>query len=282
VALESGAPTYSTTDHSGYWRHFVIREGKHTGETMVNIVTAPVEKYSDAVKELADQLIKKFPDITTAVHTINSKKAQVAIGDEERVLFGPGTIREKIGDRTFQISAGSFFQTNTRGAEMLYQKVAEFADLSGNELIFDLYSGAGTIAIFLAERAEKVIGFEMVDSAVQDARKNCKLNGVENCSFIVGDLKDNLTASHAKETGSASPQVMIIDPPRAGMHGDVLQQVLKLGADKIIYVSCNPTTFARDAYYLCQTQYELQTVQPVDMFPMTSHIEMVGLLTKQK
>lgn len=276
---ESGVPAYSTADHSGYWRHLVIREGKHTGETMVNIVTARLQKFDAVVERLAQQLVQKFPAITTIVHTINSRKAQVAIGEEERVLFGPGTIQEELGGRTFQISASSFFQTNTRGADMLYRKVAAFADLHGHEIVFDLYSGAGTIAISLADRAGEVIGYEIVEKAVEDARKNCQLNGVENCSFVAADLKESL--KRQAETKSVQPAVVVIDPPRAGMHGDVLQQVLQLGADRVVYVSCNPTTFARDSYYLCQTQYDLQTVQPVDMFPMTSHIEMVGLLTKK-
>lgn len=273
---ESGVPAYSTADHSGFWRHLVIREGKNTGETMVNIVTARIKKFEAVTNQLAAQLMATFPSITTIVHTINSKKAQVAFGDEVRVLSGPGTIQEKIGEHVFRISAHSFFQTNTKGAEMLYRKVADFADLQGDETIFDLYSGAGTISIFLANKAKNVVGFEVVEDAVADAQANCDLNKITNCTFVAGDLKETLKA---ESTGS--PDVIVIDPPRAGMHGDVLATVLELNPQKIVYVSCNPTTFSRDARVLCQSQYQLQAVQPVDMFPMTPHIETVSLLTKK-
>ncbi len=270
---------YSTFDHRGLWRHLVIRFGHNTGEVLVNIVTAGVKKAELVIDDLATQLTQRFPGLTSIVNNINRKKGQTAIGDEERVLHGPGVIRERIGEREYQVSANSFFQTNTRGAEQLYDTVATFAGLTGGEVVYDLYAGAGTISIHLANQANRVVGFEVVEAAVKDARANCDLNQVENCAFVAGDLKDSLDPDKTGDWGS--PDTIIIDPPRAGMHADVVNRVLQLSPAKIVYVSCNPTTFARDANLLCAQAYSLEAVQPVDMFPMTPHIELVSLLTKK-
>ncbi|MFQ5772855.1 MAG: 23S rRNA (uracil(1939)-C(5))-methyltransferase RlmD, partial [bacterium] len=278
--LQSKIPPYSTRHHAGFWRHLVIREGKNTGETMINLVTAESPEGSKVVDELASQLSKQFQDITTIVHNINRKRAQVAIGDEERVLFGPGTIQERIGDCLFQISAHSFLQTNTKAAEFLYNKIVEFADFNGDETVYDLYSGAGTIALYCANKVEKVVGFEVLENAVKDAERNCHLNDVENCFFIQGDLKDAFELNSDNTAKSAPPNTIIMDPPRAGLHANVLNNVLNLHPEKMVYVSCNPATFARDAKELCTQQYQLNRVQPVDMFPMTSHIELVSLFTR--
>jgi len=280
-ALQSGIAAYTTRDHSGFWRHLVLRDGKNTGDVMVNVVTSEMKDKYDVVDQLAEQLTARFPFITTVVHNINRRKAQVATGDEERVLFGPGTIREKIGHCEFEISANSFFQTNTKGAEMLYQMVERLADFAGDEIVYDLYAGAGTISLFIAQKVQRVVGFELIAAAIKDAQANRLLNGIENCSFVSGDLKDSLQAHAADSQTDGTPDVVIIDPPRAGMHQDVLQQVLKLQPRRIVYVSCNPTTFARDAHLLCAQDYALESVQPVDMFPMTPHIELVSLLTRQ-
>ncbi|MFQ5709326.1 MAG: 23S rRNA (uracil(1939)-C(5))-methyltransferase RlmD [bacterium] len=281
VVLRGEIPPYSTRDHSGFWRHLVIREGKNTGETMVNLVTAEHPKLYGAVENLTASLSVRFPEITTIVHIINRKKAQVATGQEEHVLAGPGFIKEKIGPRLFQISAHSFFQTNSRGAEILFRKVLELADFRGHETVYDLYCGAGTISLYLADKVERVVGFELVESAVKDAERNSKLNGVENCVFVQGDLKDVLTEESEVSQKWGAPDALIIDPPRAGMHARVLRQVLHLQPETIIYVSCNPTTFARDAKELCRSQYRLEMVQPVDMFPHTAHIELVSRLRRR-
>ena len=274
--LQSKIPPYSTRDHTGFWRHLVIREGKNTGDLMVNLVTADIAQEYARVEELAHRLSENFPSITTVVHNINRKKAQVAIGDEERVLIGAGTIKEKIGERLFQISANSFFQTNTRGAEVLYDKILELAAFEGDETVYDFYCGAGTITACVAGRVRKVIGFEALPSGVKDADFNAQLNGVENCSFVCGDLKDCLAVTSDEIRERSSPDVIIVDPPRAGMHARVLDHVLKLHPRKVVYVSCNPSTFARDAKLLCQSEYKLAIVQPVDMFPHTPHIEVVS------
>lgn len=278
LSLQSGIPPYSTHDHSGFWRFLVLREGKNTGEFMVNLVTAAVEEHYPAVKELGNELHRSFPEITTCVHTVNPTKAQVAQGHVHAVLWGPGYIQERLGKFIFRVSANSFFQTNTKGAERLYDVVTHFADFDGSETVYDLYSGAGTISIYVAHQVRQVVGFEVVPEAIQDAAVNCALNAVRNCHFVEGDLKDELAHVPLIVARWGNPDVVIIDPPRAGMHPKVVQRLLELAASRIIYVSCNPTTFARDVKDLCAGGYRLLKVQPVDMFPHTSHIEVVGLL----
>lgn len=280
---ESTLRPYTTRDHSGFWRFLVIREGKNTGQVLVTIVTTDGGLGGEqAVAKLARDLHAAFPEINSIVHAINRQKAQVAIGQEYRVLHGEGWIVEQIGRWRFRVSAASFFQTNTRGAELLYGKVAEFAALTGVETVFDLYCGAGTIGIFLSEQAKEIVGIEIVPEAVRDAQFNAALNGVSNCRYVCDDLKEVLE-SNAPGSGSLpQPDVVIFDPPRAGLHPAVVRQTAGISAAKIVYVSCNPTTFARDARLLIDAGYRLERVQPVDMFPHTAHIELVSLLTKPK
>ena len=183
-------------------------------------------------------------------------------------------MHDRIGGFEFAISANSFFQTNTRSAALLYEQVKAFARLGGTETVVDLYSGTGTIAIFLAARAREVVGMEIVASAVQDAARNCRLNRIDNCRFILGDIREQLAGL------AVSPEVMVIDPPRDGMHQDVLKQVIQSGPQRIVYVSCNPATLARDIVHL-KDHYQIAEVQPVDMFPHTWHIESVARLERR-
>lgn len=271
---------YTTFGHAGFWRFVVIREGKKTNEVMVNLVTAEAPEGRDAVQQLAANLTAALPAITTIVHNINRSKAQIAVGEEESVLHGPGYIREHIGPFVFQISANSFFQTNTAGAEKLYAVAREFAGLTGQEIVYDLYCGAGTISIFVAPQAKQVVGFEIVPQAIHDAGVNCRLNNITNCAFVRGDLKDELAQVPLITRRWGPPDVVIIDPPRAGMHPKVLQKIIELAPRRIVYVSCNPSTFARDVKELSLRGYGLTKAQPVDMFPHTSHIEVVGVLEK--
>jgi len=208
------------------------------------------------------------------VNNITSRHAGVAIGEREIHLAGKPELTDRIGRFEFAISANSFFQTNTRGAQKLYETVSRYAALKGHESVLDLYCGTGTIAISLAKQAGEVIGLELVESAVLDAHKNCRTNGIDNCRFILGDIKDTLGAI------DAVPNLLVIDPPRAGMHKDVVKEVLRLGPEKIIYVSCNPATMARDILELKET-YDVEEVQPVDLFPHTFHIESVARLIKK-
>lgn len=280
-ARKSRLLPYTTRDHSGFWRFLVIREGKNTDQIMVNIVTNEGGKAGiKAVDQLAAELLKRFPEVTTIVHSINRKKAQVASGQEARVLHGDGMIFENIGDLQFRISPESFFQTNTHGTELLYAKVAEFAELRGDEVLFDFYCGAGTIGIYLSQSVQKVVGIEVIPDAIRDAEQNCELNGIDNCHFICGDLKEQLESTESKLAGHGTPDVIVFDPPRAGLHPAVIERSLAFGAEKIVYVSCNPGTFARDAKMLCEGGYSLRRVQPVDMFPHTPHIELVSVFHK--
>jgi 23S rRNA (uracil1939-C5)-methyltransferase len=272
-AAESGLPPYGIKTHEGFWRFLALRHSAYLDQWMVNLVTS--ESRNDVVHPLAQQLTALFPNVKTVVNNITARKASIAVGERETVLAGDGILQDRIGASLFQISANSFFQTNSLGTEKLYEKVADFAELKGNETVLDLYSGTGTIPIFLARSAGKVIGMEIVESAVLDARRNCRTNGIENCEFLLGDIRENLAFLRLE------PEVMIIDPPRAGMHQDVLSRVLEIGPERIVYVSCNPATLARDLG-LMQELYHIPEIQPVDMFPHTYHIECVAKLSKKK
>jgi 23S rRNA (uracil1939-C5)-methyltransferase len=272
-ARESGLAPYGLKSHEGFWRFLTLRHSAFLDDWMVNLVTS--EMRTEAVLPLAQKLIALFPNVKTVVNNITARKASIAVGEREVVLAGAGTIQDKIGASTFQISANSFFQTNSLGAERLYGTVVEFAELKGRETVLDLYSGTGTIPIFLADSASRVIGIELAESAVLDARRNCQANGIENCEFILGDIRENLALLSIK------PEVMIIDPPRAGMHQDVLSRVLEIGAERIVYVSCNPASLARDLGQM-QERYHVTQIQPVDMFPHTYHVESVAKLSRKK
>jgi 23S rRNA (uracil1939-C5)-methyltransferase len=268
---ESNVPVYGLRSHIGFWRFVMLRHSAAYDQWMVNIVTA--EESNKIVKPLSDLLTAKYPEIVSVINNINTRKAGIAVGEYEMLLAGSSFIKEKIALFEFKISANSFFQTNTSGAEILYEKVKEYAGLSGKEYVVDLYSGAGTIAIFLADSAKELTGIEISKSAVQDAEANCLYNGISNCRFILGDIKDCL--EHVKKL-----DVMIIDPPRTGMHKNVVKQILDMAPAKIIYVSCNPATMARDLGMM-KDNYKVLEVQPVDMFPHTYHIESVARLERK-
>jgi 23S rRNA (uracil1939-C5)-methyltransferase len=272
-AKRSGVPVYGLKSHQGFWRFLTLRYSAHFDEWMVNLVTS--EERPEVLKPIVQALTDRFDNIKTIVNNIHGGRASIAVGEEERVLSGDGTIQDKIGPFTFQVSANSFFQTNSLGAEALYNKAKEFAELKDSDVVLDLYSGTGTIPIFLSNHAGKVVGMEIVQSAITDAEINCRANGVHNCQFILGDIRENLTSLKLK------PDVLIIDPPRAGMHKDVLSGVMELGAKKIVYLSCNPSTLARDMKTL-SLDYMVAEIQPVDMFPHTFHSESVAKLVRRK
>jgi 23S rRNA (uracil1939-C5)-methyltransferase len=239
---------------------------------MVNIVTS--EERKDLVEPLAHLIVGRFDRVATVVNNINSRGASIAVGEREATLFGDGYITDKIGLFNFRISANSFFQTNSSGAEQLYNTVVRYADLQGSETVLDLYSGTGTIPLFLAGRVRSVTGIEISTSATSDAAMNAKENGIDNCRFICGDIREKLGEI------TAAPDLLIIDPPRAGMHKDVLAQAIALSAAKIVYISCNPATLARDLAVMT-TAYDLLEIQPVDMFPHTYHVEAVARLARR-
>jgi 23S rRNA (uracil1939-C5)-methyltransferase len=268
---ESGIPPYGLKSHVGFWRFLMLRHGSVQDEWMVNIVTS--EEQRESVQPLADMLYDKFENIASVVNNINTRKAGIAIGEWQTLLAGKSFISDKIAEFEFEISANSFFQTNTAGALHLYRAVQSFARLTGKETVVDLYSGTGTIPIFLSDTATKIIGIEISEAAVWDAQKNCQKNSIQNCRFICKDIKDGL------KNVTDRPDVIVIDPPRTGVHRDVIKMVLSLSPDRIVYLSCNPATFARDLALL-KEGYHVAEVQPIDMFPHTYHIECVARLEK--
>ena len=272
-AQEHGLEPYGIYSHQGFLRFLVIRESDYSGEIMVNIVTG----YKDMVrlKPLAAELIGNFPQIGSIVNNINTRRAQIAMGEEEVLLEGKPYIREKLGQFIFNISAGSFFQTNTRQAGRLYDTVLQFAGIEETDIVWDLYAGTGTISLFLAQKAKEVIGFEIGDSAVRDAEKNALEHGIDNARFVGGDLLHELRETQPR------PDILVTDPPRAGMHEKVVACIKRLLPRRVVYVSCNPTTLARDLALL-KENYSIARVQPVDMFPQTYHIETVVQLNRRQ
>ncbi len=271
-ARESGLPPYGLKSHRGFWRFLTLRHSLYSDGWMVNLITS--QERRDALEPLIRRLSQGFPNIRTIVNNITARKAGIAVGEREILLQGGGTLEDRIGPYRFRISANSFFQTNPLGAEKLYQQVAKYAELTGTEVVLDLYSGTGTIPIFLAENARLVLGLEIEKSAVGDAEKNCADNHMGHCRFILGDIRESLSSLKIR------PDVLVIDPPRAGMHKDVLAKVMDLAPDRVVYVSCNPATMARDLEPLNQV-YEILEIQPVDMFPQTYHVEAVAKLVRR-
>lgn len=267
----SDMPVYGLRSHTGFWRFLMLRHSAAYDQWMVNIITATEEPAK--VQPLADILTSRYPEIVSVINNINTRKAGIAVGEYEILLAGDSCIKDKIGHVEFEISANSFFQTNTRSAELLYRVVKDYAGLTVSETVVDLYCGTGAIAIYLADSAGEITGIEMVESAVSDAENNCRKNNISNCRFITGDIKECLSQI------TAAPDVMIIDPPRAGMHKDAVRQIIEIAPEKIIYVSCNPATMARDLG-LMKDSYRALEIQPVDMFPHTYHIESVAKLYK--
>ena len=268
----SGLPAYHLRSHEGFWRFIMMRHSVAHDQWMVNIVTR--DKNIDVVSRLGAELAEKYPNIRSIMNNITDAKSGVSTGKEEILIHGEDHIIEKLETFQFKVSANSFFQTNTRACEKLYAKVREYAGLTGSETVLDLYSGTGTIPVWLSGEARQVYGIEIVHSAVVDARENVRLNGIDNCEFFEGDIKDVFRDVPEK------PDVVIIDPPRVGMHKDVVGQVLAHSPERIVYVSCNPATLARDLEMLA-TRYAVLEVTPVDMFPHTYHIESVALLVRK-
>ena len=268
---------YNPRSHVGFLRFLMLRYGVNTGDLMVNIVTS----YHDInkVSLLADVLLEKFPEITSLVNNVNTRKADVAFGEYETLLFGESYIREKIGELNFKISANSFFQTNTLQGEVLYKEVEKLIGFKGDEIVYDLYCGTGTIGLFLSQKAKAIYGFEVIRSALDDAEENADYNEIENVHFLKANL-DTFFKSGQLPKRIPKPDVVIVDPPRSGMHLDMTQYLPKLKATKIVYVSCNPTTQARDSKILHEKGYNIKKSVMVDMFPHTPHIENVVLFSK--
>ncbi len=265
-----GWKPWNIRSHEGFLRHLVIRQGTHTDETMINLVTNGYDR--SGMAELAIYLRMEQPEVTTFVNTINTGVAQTAYGEAIHTVFGPGVIHDCIGPYRFEIAPNAFFQTNTRQAERLYEVARDFAELQPDDLVYDLYCGAGTISIFVAGQAKHVVGVEVVKEAVENARANALANDIENCTFVSGDLLKVFTPAFIDHHGR--PDVLIADPPRAGIHPKLIKRIARLRPERFVYVSCNPLTQARDLALL-QEVYTVEAVQPVDLFPHTHHVENV-------
>ncbi|MCD7974083.1 MAG: 23S rRNA (uracil(1939)-C(5))-methyltransferase RlmD [Candidatus Azobacteroides sp.] len=267
--LQQGYTFFNLREQHGLMRNIIIRTSS-TGEVMLIVVF--YENEPEKIHHLMNHLGEKFPEITSLLYIIN-QKANDTITDQEVILFrGNDFIYEQMEGLKFKIGPKSFYQTNSEQAYNLYKITREFAGLTGNELVYDLYTGTGTIANFVAGKAAKVVGIEYVPEAIEDAKVNSELNGITNTLFFAGDMKDILTEEFISTHGR--PDVIITDPPRAGMHEDVIKAILFAAPQRIVYVSCNPATQARDLSLLDE-KYEVARVQPVDMFPHTHHVENV-------
>ena len=266
-ALSKGYTFYDLKNQQGLMRTIMVRIAS-TCEIMLIVVFG--EDNQEAVNDVMEAIKEKFPQITSLLYVINLK-VNDTIGDQEVITYsGKPYIEEDMEGLKFRIGPKSFYQTNSHQAYKLYSKTREFAHLTGNELVYDLYTGTGTIANFVARQCRKVVGVEYVPEAIDDARLNSQVNGIDNTLFYAGDMKDILTDSFVAEHGV--PDVMIIDPPRAGMHEDVVKVILNAAPKRIVYVSCNPATQARDVALL-DCKYKITDIQPVDMFPHTHHVE---------
>ncbi|MBN2522588.1 MAG: 23S rRNA (uracil(1939)-C(5))-methyltransferase RlmD [Bacteroidales bacterium] len=260
---------YDQTKFEGLMRNLIIRNTE-LNEWMVIVVFQKNE--SSRIEKLLKHIDSEFPEITSLMYVINSKVNDTIHDLDVHLFSGRDHIYEQMGDLKFKIGPKSFFQTNTMQAYKLYEIVKKFAELKGNEIVYDLYTGTGTIANFIASECKRVIGLEYVEDAIQDAITNSECNNIRNTTFFAGDIKDLLTEKFVKKHGT--PDIMITDPPRAGMHSDVLHSILKLQPYRIVYISCNPATQARDIHIL-RNKYKLKAIQPVDMFPHTHHVENV-------
>ncbi len=277
-AIANALAPYAAKAHTGFLRNLVVRFSENREEVMVNLVTswhdeALMQRYRNHLE--AGMAKQKM----TVVNNVTQRMNSVATGEEEFTLSGTGYITERLGTLDFRISANSFFQTNSSQAELLYSSILDVAGLSLEDTVYDLYCGTGTIALFMAKHCRQVVGLEVVESSVNDARSNAILNGVSNAKFFKADLKD-FDAMLETLKDYDTPKVIITDPPRAGMHPKALSTMLRLSPNRIVYVSCNPASLARDGKEVALHGYRLLSVQPVDMFPHTSHIESVACFEK--
>lgn len=266
---------YDIRRQEGLLRNMILRNNRK-GEWMLIMVFGQEDRTE--INNLMDALCVQFPSIVSLQLVINAKKNDSIHDLPIELYHGVATLTEQLGDLTFRIHPKSFFQTNTWQAEILYQKTLEMAALTGTENVYDLYTGTGTIACFVAKWARQVVGIEYVPDAIEDAKDNAQLNHLTNLYFYAGDIKDLLVTAMFEKHGH--PDVIITDPPRAGMHADVIETLNRSGAERIVYVSCNPATQARDIA-LMNEYYRVEMVQPVDMFPHTHHVENIALLVKK-
>lgn len=272
---EFGVEPYDEENHKGVVRHVLIRTGERTGEIMVCLVINGEKLPKSQV--LADRLCK-VPGVVSICLNVNRERSNVILGDRVINLYGDGYLYDFIGEVKYRISPLSFFQVNPLQTEKLYGKVLEFAGLTGEETVWDLYCGIGTISLFLAQRAKKVYGVEIVEAAIEDARVNARMNGMENVEFFVGKAEEVLPELYERDRVYA--EVIVVDPPRKGCDEKALETIVRMAPERVVYVSCDSATLARDLRYLADRGFRVVRVQPVDMFGMTGHVECVVLLSK--
>ncbi|MFC4559482.1 23S rRNA (uracil(1939)-C(5))-methyltransferase RlmD [Virgibacillus kekensis] len=277
IANRLGIRAYNEEVHKGVLRHIMVRTGEETKDIMVVLVTR-TEKLPHQ-EELVQELTKAFPHIKSVVHNINAKRTNVIMGDKTKVIWGDEYIHDKIGDTTFAISAKSFYQVNPTQTKTLYDKALEYAEIDSKDTVIDAYCGIGTISLFLAQKAKKVYGVEVVPEAISDAKKNAKLNGITNAEFFVGQAEKVMPWWKAQ---GLDPDVIVVDPPRKGCDEELLKAMIDMQPKRIVYVSCNPSTLARDLRILEDGGFSTQELQPVDMFPQTGHVECVALIKRVK
>ncbi len=277
IASKLGISAYDEHTHRGTLRHIMVRTGQNTKDIMVVIVTKT--KKLPHQDKLIDEIRDAFPNVKSIVHNVNSQKTNVILGKETNIIYGDEYIYDTIGDIKFMISPKSFYQVNPTQTKALYDQALEYADLKGGETVIDAYCGIGTISLFLAQQAKKVYGVEIVPEAVTDAKKNARLNNMDNAEFYVGQAEELMPWWRNQ---GLRPDVIVVDPPRKGCDEELLKAMLDMEPERIVYVSCNPSTLARDLRVLEDGGYETKEVQPVDMFPQTSHVECVTWLEKKE
>lgn len=275
LLLNCGLPCYDIVKHEGVLRHLVLRETSR-GDIMVNVVSSRED--DGTLKKIADIICAEFSTVKSFNNTINRGQAAVAFGEKSELLAGTDILVDYINDLQFEVSVNSFFQVNSHQTPVLYQRANDFAEFKGDEKILDLYCGVGSITLFVSRQVESANGFELIENAVINARKNAKLNKLNNCSFQCGDM---LALAKANSIFTDNYDVLITDPPRDGMHPKVTEAINRSGIKKIVYISCNPSTLARDIEVLSKSGYKLVKAQAVDMFPNTYHVETVVLLVKE-
>ncbi|WP_330949460.1 23S rRNA (uracil(1939)-C(5))-methyltransferase RlmD [Virgibacillus sp. MG-45] len=276
IADKLGITAYDEQSDRGVLRHIMVRTGSQTNETMVVLITR-TEKLPHQ-EQIVSELTETYPNVTSIVHNVNNRRTNVILGRKTKVLWGAEYIYDSIGDIRFAISAQSFYQVNPPQTKKLYEKALQYADVGENDVVIDAYCGIGTISLFMAQKAKKVYGIEVVPEAIHDAKMNAKINGIANAEFTVGEAEKVMPKW--KEAGM-NPDVIVVDPPRKGCEPAFLEAMIAMKPKRIVYVSCNPSTLARDLRILEDGGFKTKEVQPVDMFPQSMHVEAVALLQKE-
>ncbi|WP_054635976.1 23S rRNA (uracil(1939)-C(5))-methyltransferase RlmD [Thalassobacillus sp. C254] len=278
IADQYGIKAYDEKIHKGTLRHIVARHALNTGQLMVVLVTKGTELPNK--KNIIEEIRQALPNVKSIVQNINPKRTNVIFGEQTKVLWGEEYIYDTIGEIKFAISARSFYQVNPKQTKVLYDKALEYGNLTGRETVIDAYCGIGTISLFLAQKAKHVYGVEIVPEAISDAKRNAKLNHMDNVDFAVGEAEEVIPWWHTAQ--GITPDVIVVDPPRKGCDEKLLETIVKMKPERVVYVSCNPATLARDLKILEEGGFETKEVQPVDMFPQTTHVECVSHLVRKK